>query len=145
MDYLKLIVLALSPAIALYAILVTYKTKVRTGDVKKEEEALTLGGKIALVLVVVSGLFSVVAEWRSQEKKEEEKGAEIRQVMEQLGRLQKTQEILSNASNQMLQKEDNGLLILRQLRSDPAYRRETLSPNPSAAPDANRALRGRRR
>jgi H+/Cl- antiporter ClcA len=135
MDYLKLIALTLSPAIALYAILVTYKTKTRTGDPNTEREVLTRGGRVALVLVLAAGLFSILSEWSAQRKKEKEKGTEIRQVMEQLDRLQKKQEILNGVSNQMLRRTDDSLLILRQLQGDPAYRRQVSAPNPSAAPD----------
>lgn len=145
MDYLKLVALALSPAIALYAILVTYKTKIRTGDPNAEKEVLTRGGMVALALVVVAGLFNIISEWNNQKKKEEEKGAEIRQVMEQLDRLQKRQEVLNKTAGQMQQKMDHSLLLLRQLQGDPAYRHQPSAPNPSAAPDVNRAPHGRRR
>ena|SRR5215203_168 len=145
MDYLKLIALALSPAVALYAIFVTYKTKTRTGDPNTEKEVLTRGGKVALVLVVVAGLFSFSSELNSQRKKEKEKGTEVRQVMEQLDRLQKRQEALNKVSSQMQQKMDDSLLILKQLQGDPEYGQQPSAPNPSAAPDANRAPRSRHR
>lgn len=145
MDYLKLIALVLSPGIALYAILVTYKTKTRTGDPTTEKDVLTGGGKVAVVLVLVAGLFSFFSELKSQRKKEEEKGAEVRQVMEQLDRLQKGQEVLNGTSNQMQQKIDDSLLILKRLQGDFAYSRQPSAPNPSAAPDGDRAPRSRRR
>jgi hypothetical protein len=145
MDYLKLVALALSPAIALYAILVTYKTKIRTGDPNAEKEVLTRGGMVALVLVVVAGLFNVISEWNSQRKKGEERGTEIRQVMEQLDRLQKGQDVLNRAAGQMQRKTDYGLLLLRQLQGDPAHRQQPSAPKPSAAPDVNRAPHDRRR
>jgi hypothetical protein len=138
MDYLKLIALALSPAIALYAILVTYKTKTRTGDPNTEKEVLTRGGKVALVLVVIAGLFSILSEYNSQRQKAEEKGSEVRQVREQLGKLQNGQEILNKASSQMLQRTEDSLIILRQLQGDPMYKRQAAAPN-SAAPADQKA------
>jgi len=118
MDYLKLAAMALSPCIAVYAILVTYKTKTRTGDPTTEKEKLTRGGKIALTLVVVAGLFSLSSEWSNQRKRQEEKSAEAKQVLEQLDKLQKKQEALSQTSNQILSKTEGGLLALNGLRKD---------------------------
>ena len=124
MDYLKLIALALSPVVAVYAILVTYKAKSRTGDPTTEKEVLTRGGKVALVLVVVAGLFSVSSEWSNQRKKQNEKNAETQQVMEQLERLERELETLNRGSSQLVSKADESLLILRQLQGPPVCRRQ---------------------
>jgi hypothetical protein len=114
MDYLKLIALALSPAIAVYAILVTYKTKTRTGDPTSERDVLTRAGKFALVLVLIAGMFSLLSEWSNQRKKQAEKNMEAQQVVERLNRLQKAQEALGLNSGQILRKTEEGLLLLRQ-------------------------------
>ena len=121
MDYLKIITLALSPIIAIYAILVTYKTKNRTGDPTTEKEVLTLGGKVALALVIIAGLFSFFSELSSQRKEKDEKSTETRQIMEQLNKLHKQQETLNRTSNMILRQTEESLLLLRQFKGEAGH------------------------
>ena len=94
MDYLKLIATGLSPLVALYAIVFTYRKKVRSGDPNTEREVLTTGGRVALVLVLVAGLFSVGAEFESQRRRASESDRNQQALMERLDRAVRQEEAL---------------------------------------------------
>lgn len=120
MDYLKLAVIALSPIIALSTIVFGYKKKVQTGDVNKTKEVLTGAGWTAMGLVVVAGLFSIFSEWGNQRKTQAGQAAETARVIERLDRLEKSQEALTEVTNKVLLRVDEGLALSKQKsRKDP--------------------------
>jgi hypothetical protein len=109
MDYLKLIATGLSPVIALYAILFTYRKKVRSGDPNTEREVLTTGGRLALVLVLAAGALSVGAEFESQRRRASEQDRDRQELIQRLDRAVKQQEALNRAVSDLLGRIETAL------------------------------------
>lgn len=118
MEYLKLIASLLTLIIAVSSLLFNYKVKLRTGNPRTDREVLSGRGKIAVLLVVLSGLFSIGSEVQSLFKKPSEEEKLIQQALLQLSKTQSKQEELNMAADRWVQKIHESVAQLEQLCTD---------------------------
>jgi hypothetical protein len=119
MDLAKLLAIFLTSLIATFSITFNYRIKVRSDDpAVPEKEKLSRIGKVALIVVVVAGVFSLVSEFYSQRDKLAEKVKAAAQAKQETLEAQKKQEELNREAHQLLQEMKENLTLIQQIRDD---------------------------
>ena len=119
MDIAKLLAIFLTSLIATFSITFNYRTKVRSDDpAVPEQEKLSRIGKVALIVVVVAGIFSLVSEFYSQRDRLAEKVKAAAQARQEMLEAQKKQDELNRDAHQLLQEMKENLVLIQKFRED---------------------------
>jgi uncharacterized membrane protein len=117
MDLAKLLAIFLTSLIATFSITFNYRIKVRSDDPAiPEKEKLSRIGKIALLVVVIAGLFSLFSEIQTQRDKLTEKIKAAGQAKQETVEAQKKQEELNRVSQRLLQEMRENLILIQEIQ-----------------------------